>query len=267
VINKYLKSYKTKTRQSLLRLSVFFTPLYFLSQVNASVINESNVWDRLFFQKKENTEIFGKVFAINLSGPKVSTVIASDNNIPLFLYIGDTISFSGKSFILKSITQDGVFFEDNQKKSYFLSLTNDLSRNKIKAKNINKGNIFNNRKNKKRLPIRGPMYSVKEVPEALIKEIVTETGLPLKSSNLIAKNIIPARSNGGRPGWKIKEVPLMFEKLGVNLRSGDIILSVDGVPAQNILKIKNHLKERKAGQVFKVEIQRDGKLVLLEFSE
>jgi hypothetical protein len=39
------------------------------------------------------------------------------------------------------------------------------------------------------------------------------------------------------------------------------------VPAQNILKIKNHLKERKAGQVFKVEIQRDGKLVLLEFSE
>jgi S1-C subfamily serine protease len=59
----------------------------------------------------------------------------------------------------------------------------------------------------------------------------------------------------------------MFEKLGVNLRSGDIILSVDGVPAQNILKIKNYLKERNAGQVFKVEIQRDGKLVLLEFSE
>lgn len=260
MINKYFKVYD-KTRQSMLRLSVLFSTLFFCSLTKASVMNETKTWERLFFQKEETTQLAGKVYVINLLEPRASAIIQSNDNETKFLYIGDKITFSGKNYILKSINKDGVFFEDNEKKSYYISLKN------YPPQIPNKDNIFNTRKIKKKLPYQRPMYSLKKIPEELIEEIITETGLPLETSRLIVENISPARSRGGRPGWKIKTVPIFFQKLGVNLRGGDIILAIDGVPAQKILQIKNLVKQRKEGQVFKVEIQRDGKLVLLEFSE
>ena len=260
MINKYLKSYN-KTRQSFLRLSVLFTVLIFCSQAKASVMNEIKTWERLFFQNEEIVQLVGKVYVINLLEPRASAIIQSNDNETKFLYIGDKITFSGKTYILKSINQDGVFFEDNEKKSYYMSLKNDL------PQIPNKDNVFNSRKIKKKSLYQRPMYSLKKVPKDQIEEIFTETGLPLQASRLIVENISPARSRGGRPGWKIKAAPSILQKLGVNLRVGDIILAIDGVPAQKILQIKDLIKKRKEGQVFKVEIQRDGKLVLLEFSE
>ena len=49
--------------------------------------------------------------------------------------------------------------------------------------------------------------------------------------------------------------------------TGDIILAVDSIPAQQLDLLQQHLVDRVDGQVFQVELQRDGKLVMVEFKE
>ena len=175
-----------------------------------------------------------------------------------------------------SITGTNIYFEDTDGSPFNLKVQNkqhsDRSNQQLTMKSQKRyySSFFGSRKanaSANATPHLSHMFSMVSTPKDQIRALAVDAGVPAQIANLISENIEPARSRGGRPGWLVNAVPLLLEKFGVNLQHGDILLAVDGIPAQNLAQIQSHISDRNLDQIFEVEVQRNGKLLMMEFSE
>ena len=262
---------KIRIKQCLLALLVAFL----IVPVSATRAADEHIlpleWKRLFFGEQVPERLNGSVFALNLAGEPPNAIIRIGTDPISFVATGDFIKTGPRVFTVEKITdktvlllgQNGVLFELAVQTP---TLVNSKSVNTAQ----NAGSLFSG--NRRRQPAltmtaRNTMFSLSKVPGSKVTTLARAAGVPGQFAHLLAANIEPARSRGGRPGWKVTAVPTLLQRFGVNVMTGDIILAVDSIPAQQLDLLQQHLVDRVDGQVFQVELQRDGKLVMVEFKE
>ncbi|XDZ65992.1 hypothetical protein AB8880_00945 [Alphaproteobacteria bacterium LSUCC0684] len=264
-------------RQRLLTLSVTFLSLYCLClEASASTFPDEGIWKRLFLERPATMPLDGKVFAVNLNPSFTSIVVSFEGSSPIFMVPGDRYVLSGRELILSSVSDEKVIFEDADGLSFVLFLS-EVAKDKSQvsqaplspgaAQGIGFLGVQRQKAASNLMPQKGPMYGLTNVPTDQVEQLAAEAGIPEQFIHLVAGNVEPARSRGGRPGWKVNAAPPLLKKFGINLHRGDIILAVDGIPSQRLEEIQKHITKRQKGQIFQVEVQRDNRLIMLEFSE
>lgn len=262
---------KTPIKQCLLALLVAFliAPISATHAANDSVTPKE--WKRLFFGEQVPERINGAVFALNLASKPPNAIIRIGEDNISFVVTGDVVENGPEVFTIKKITDKSVLLLGPNGVLFELAVqTPTLVNSKSVDTAQNAGSLFSgNRRRQPALPItaRNAMFSLSKVPETKVTTLAKAAGVPVQFAHLLAANIEPARSRGGRPGWKVTAIPTLLQRFGVNLITGDIILTVDSIPAQQLDLLQQHLVDRVDGQVFQVELQRDGKLVMVEFKE
>ena len=262
---------KTRIKQCLLALlAPFLVALISTSQAaNGSVTPKE--WERLFFGEQVPERINGAVFALNLASKPPNAIIRIGQDPISYVVTGDVVESGPNVFTIKKITDKSVFLLGQNGVLFELAVqTPTLVNSKSVDTAQNAGSLFSG--NRRRQPAltmtaRNTMFSLSKVPESKVTTLARAAGVPGQFAHLLAANIEPARSRGGRPGWKVTAVPTLLQRFGVNVMTGDIILAVDSIPAQQLDLLQQHLVDRVDGQVFQVELQRDGKLVMVEFKE
>ena len=262
---------KTRIKQCLLALlAPFLVALISTSQAaNGSVTPKE--WERLFFGEQVPERINGAVFALNLASKPPNAIIRIGQDPISYVVTGDVVESGPNVFTIKKITDKSVFLLGQNGVLFELAVqTPTLVNSKSVDTAQNDGSLFSG--NRRRQPAltmtaRNTMFSLSKVPESKVTMLARAAGVPGQFAHLLAANIEPARSRGGRPGWKVTAVPTLLQRFGVNVMTGDIILAVDSIPAQQLDLLQQHLVDRVDGQVFQVELQRDGKLVMVEFKE
>ncbi len=262
---------KTRIKQCLLALLAPFLVALISTTHEANGSVTPKEWERLFFGEQVPERINGAVFALNLASKPPNAIIRIGQD-PISYVVKDDVVESGPNlFTIKEITdktvlllgQHGVLFELAVQTPNLVNLKSVDTAQKA-------GSLFSgNSRRQSALPMtaRNALFSFSKVPEAKVTTLAKAAGVPVQFAHLLAANIEPARSRGGRPGWKVTAVPTMLQRFGVNLITGDIILTVDSIPAQQLDLLQQHLLDRVDDQVFQVELQRDGKLVMVEFKE
>ena len=262
---------KTRIKQCLLALlAPFLVALISTSQAaNGSVTPKE--WERLFFGEQVPERINGAVFALNLASKPPNAIIRIGQDPISYVVTGDVVESGPNVFTIKEITDKTVLLLGQHGVLFELAVqTPKLVNSKSVDKAQNVGSLFSGNRRRQSAPpmtARNAMFSLSKVPEAKVTTLAKAAGVPVQFAHLLAANIEPARSRGGRPGWKVTAVPTLLQRFGVNLNTGDIILTVDSIPAQQLDLLQQHLLDRVDGQVFQVELQRDGKLVMVEFKE
>ena len=267
----YKRWSKTRIKQCLLALlAPFLVALISTSQAaNGSVTPKE--WERLFFGEQVPERINGAVFALNLASKPPNAIIRIGQDPISYVVTGDVVESGPNVFTIKKITDKSVFLLGQNGVLFELAVqTPTLVNSKSVDTAQNAGSLFSgNRRRQPALPVtaRNAMFSLSKVPETKVTTLAKAAGVPVQFAHLLAANIEPARSRGGRPGWKVMAIPTLLQRFGVNLITGDIILTVDSIPAQQLDLLQQHLLDRVDDQVFQVELQRDGKLVMVEFKE
>ncbi len=262
---------KLQIKQCLLALLAAFliAPISLAHATNEHIPPQE--WKRLFFGDQIPEKMDGTVYAINLASDRPNAIIRIGQNPILYIAAGDVVRSGLNVFTIEEITdktifllgQNGVLFE-------LVVQTPTMANSKSVDAAKSTGSLFGgNRRRQAALSVtaRNTMFSLSNVPEAKVTTLAKAAGVPVQFAHLLASNIEPARSRGGRPGWKVTAMPTLLKRFGVNLITGDIILTVDGIPAQQLDLVQQHLLARADGQVFQVELQRDGRLIMVEFKE
>jgi S1-C subfamily serine protease len=71
------------------------------------------------------------------------------------------------------------------------------------------------------------------------------------------------RSRTGRPGWLLDDKIPSLLLVNSPFEQNDIILSINGIPANDLENLQLHLLNRNTRDVFEVEIQRDKRLKMI----
>lgn len=228
-------------------------------------------WERLFFGKQIPERIDGAVYALNLASEPPNAIIRIGRDPISYVAAGDVVKSGPSIFTIGEITdktifllgQNGVLFE-------LVVQTPAIANSKSVVSAKNTGSLFRGSRSRQpalSITAHNNMFSLSKVPEAKVTALAKAAGVPVQFAHLLAANIEPVRSRGGRPGWKVTAVPTLLQRFGVNLITEDIILTVDGIPAQRLDLLQQHLLARVDGQIFQVELQRDGRLIMVEFKE
>ena len=267
----YKSCSKTRIKQCLLALLAPFLVALISTPHAANGSVSPKEWKRLFFGEQVPERINGAVFALNLASKPRNAIIRIGQDPISYVVKGDVVESGPNVFTIKEITDKTVLLLGQHGVLFELAVqTSKLVNSKSVDTAQNAGSLFSgNRRRQSALPMtaRNAMFGLSKVPEAKVTSLAKAAGVPVQFAHLLAANIEPARSRGGRPGWKVTAVPTLLQRFGVNLITGDIILTVDSIPAQQLDLLQQHLVDRVDGQVFQVELQRDGKLVMVEFKE
>ena len=220
-------------KQCSLALLAYFVVALILATHAANGSVTPKEWTRLFFGEQVPERLNGSVFALNLAGEPPNAIIRIGTDPISFVATGDFIKTGPHVFTVEKITdktvlllgQNGVLFE-------LAVQTPTLVNSKSVDTAQNAGSLFSG--NRRRQPAltmtaRNTMFSLSKVPESKVTTLARAAGVPGQFAHLLAANIEPARSRGGRPGWKVTAVPTLLQRFGVNVMTGDIILAVDSL--------------------------------------
>ena len=97
----------------------------------------------------------------------------------------------------------------------------------------------------------------------VFKEIAELIGIPNFISSQFTELPKQSRTNGGRDGWLLDNTIPNILLLTSPFKSNDIIVTIDGISANNINKLKKHLSKKNNNNFFDVEIQRSGNLKMI----
>ena len=97
----------------------------------------------------------------------------------------------------------------------------------------------------------------------VFKEIAELIGIPNFISSQFTELPKQSRTNGGRDGWLLDNTIPNILLLTSPFKSNDIIVTIDGISANNINKLKQHLSKKNNNNFFDVEIQRSGNLKMI----
>lgn len=231
------------------RFITIFVSFIFLSNPIYAEIDFS----RLFFASKEAKNLTEYTLLAHYESDEGSlflSVNAIDDTFKLF-EIGKTenvsgleltaIKFDGEHLILKGL--------DNLKYSIRFS----QETNKVK---------FDTKK-KYRNDISTPNLIDDEQALKVFKEIAELIGIPNFISSQFTELPNQSRTDGGRDGWLLDNTIPNILLLTSPFKSNDIIVTIDGISANNINKLKQHLSKKNNNDFFDVEVQRSGNLKMI----
>ena len=251
---------------------LFALPLIAAPALPASAVPVgADEWERIFFGKQTPEQLDGTILALDLAGPTPGAVIRLGSGPITYIANGDTLMANGTRLTADDINAEHILFSDQGGVMYGIAVQSAPSGTAPETDiRPARGGYFGNGRSgtsTSAIAARNSMFSLSQVPAEKVTMLVENAGVPAQFAHLVATNIEPARSRGGRPGWRVKAVPTLLQRFGVNLLTDDIILTVDGIPVQQLDAVRQHILSRVDGQVFEVELQRGGKLIMVEFQE
>jgi membrane-associated protease RseP (regulator of RpoE activity) len=98
-----------------------------------------------------------------------------------------------------------------------------------------------------------------------LKAIAKAAGVPDAFLDHLQGEPVPARSRSGRPGWALDPLLPQLSSLGLPFEPGDIVLGIDGRSVHDFDELRTHLAAKPSDEAFRVEIQREGQLLMYEF--
>lgn len=99
-----------------------------------------------------------------------------------------------------------------------------------------------------------------------VRALARVAGVPETIVDRFNLVLVKARSRSGRPGWSLDPMIDQLGSIGLPFLRGDILLGIDGFSVHDLDALKAHLGSKQPGDLYKVEIQRDGKLIMYEIS-
>lgn len=261
---------KPHFRQRLLALSVLVTSLSFINSAHA--LPDHQDWQRLFFEAPITTSLSGHIYAYKDTNDHKSAVISFDDNKMRFIHVGDIAQRLGEPLTVERIEPNKILFKNSL--GLLFSLENPSSEQTVIAQSTvvaSPSRMFTSKRRSPQrpaaIPVRGPMYSVDTFPKGKLVDLALVIGIPKQFAHLAAKYLKPARSRGGRPGWRLTSPDSLLDRFGVGLNEGDVLLALDGIPVQKLELVQAHIADRQKGQIFSLEVQRNNKLIIVEFKE
>lgn len=109
----------------------------------------------------------------------------------------------------------------------------------------------------------GKNFVSSETALITFKEIARLIGIPKLITSQFLSLPKPGRTNGGRPGWILDNTIPRLLLLASPFKSGDIIVTVDGISTHQLSRMQQHLATKSNKDYFDVEIQRNGNLKMI----
>ena len=231
------------------RFITIFISFTFLNNPTYAEIDFS----RLFFASKKTINLLNHTLLAQYESDEGSLFLSvniKDNTYKL-LEIGKTesingleltaIKFDGEQLILKSLENSKYSIRFNQE-----SKIEEFETPRVYKNNRSTSNLIDDKQALK-----------------VFKEIAAFIGIPSFISSQFTELPKQTRTNGGREGWLLDEKIPNILLLTSPFKSNDIIVTIDGVSANNVNKLKQHLSNKSNKDFFDIEIQRSGNLKMI----
>ncbi|MDB2535598.1 hypothetical protein N9X29_01090 [Amylibacter sp.] len=233
-------------------ISRFITILVCFIFVSGPIYAEIN-FSRLFFASKKATNL--KDYALlaqyeSDEGSLFLSVNIQDDTYKLF-EIGKTESVNGLKLTAIQFDGERLILKSSENSKYSIKFNQEPNIEKS-----DKPRIYMN-------DISTPNLIDDEKALKVFKEIAKFIGIPNFISSQFTELPKQVRTNGGREGWLLNEKIPNILLLTSPFKSNDIIVTIDGVSANNINKLKQHLSNKNNTDFFDVEIQRSGNLKMI----
>ena len=147
-----------------------------------------------------------------------------------------------------------LFLHDSNNKKYFVSFE-DVRSSTI---SIPPSSQSNNNES-----WSGKDFTKDVAPLSKLQSIANMVGVPKFITSKFNELPKPGRTFGGRPGWLIDETVPKLLLLSSPFKIGDLIVTIDGVNTHRLQELQKHLEEKASSEYFDVEIQRNGKMMML----
>ena len=192
------------------------------------------------------------------SEDKIFILVSSERSENLTMVEkGQIFYIDGTKYVFANYTEKTAILKDEANKFWEISF--DKQRSSMSPKPVDPA--LPEKKNLSPLSSLSPTGS--EYDLAYFRSLAKNLGIPALVTNQFKKLPSQSRSGGGRPGWKLDETVPSLLLATSPFELNDIILSIDGIAVNRIESLAQHLEKRKDGNKFDVEIERRGKLIMI----
>jgi hypothetical protein len=217
--------------------------------------NEINFF-RLFFQIQPPNQINNYSLVAHYFSDDRSFFIARNkkNDALKILEMNQPTNFESLMLVANKFDGEKLFLNDSNNKKYFVSFEDvRSSTNAIPPSSQSNTNES----------WSGKDFTKDIAPLSKLQSIANMVGVPKFITSKFNELPKPGRTFGGRPGWLIDDtVPKLF-LLSSPFKTGDLIVTIDGVNTHRLQELQKHLEEKSSSEYFDVEIQRGGKMMML----
>jgi hypothetical protein len=234
---------------------IYMTLVLVTSLPTAAFSNEINFF-RLFFQTQPPNQINNYSLVAHYFSDDRSFFIARNkqNDALQILEMNKPTNFEPLMLVANKFDGEKLFLHDSNNKKYFVSFE-DVRSSTI---SIPPSSQSNNNES-----WSGKDFTKDVAPLSKLQSIANMVGVPKFITSKFNELPKPGRTFGGRPGWLIDEtVPKLF-LLSSPFKTGDLIVTIDGVNTHRLQELQKHLEEKASSEYFDVEIQRNGKMMML----
>lgn len=217
--------------------------------------NEINFF-RLFFQIQPPNQINNYSLVAHYFSDDRSFFIARNkkNDALKILEMNQPTNFESLMLVANKFDGEKLFLNDSNNKKYFVSFEDVRS-----STNATPPSSQSNTNES----WSGKDFTKDIAPLSKLQSIANMVGVPKFITSKFNELPKPGRTFGGRPGWLIDDtVPKLF-LLSSPFKTGDLIVTIDGVNTHRLQELQKHLEEKSSSEYFDVEIQRGGKMMML----
>ena len=189
------------------------------------------------------------------SDEKQFFLLETKHNGELFLLnILETFQFADQAFTLLKFEHDLLYIENEQKQRYSVAFNTRAKKEVPMTLNVSvspkkKQSAFDFADNEKAIVVFWGIAESIGIPKVIYSQFTT---MPSQG-----------RSRTGRPGWLLDDKIPSLLLVNSPFEQNDIILSINGIPANDLENLQLHLLNRNTRDVFEVEIQRDKRLKMI----
>lgn len=222
--------------------------------------------DDLFWPANVEIVEFNALVIASFSSDAETSFLFKNNETDMlqFLSAANPILINSKEYYFDKLSDDNIYIRDINGRSSLLKYDNPVAKVELSEhdKNVSslRQKVLNATKIRKQASI---LYDNKKLPDA-VREIAADLGLPKLLVNLLVETPTFARDKAGRPGFLLDErIPAIFYEMSP-FKKGDIILTVDGIPAHDLDRIMDHVRAKTTSKEYAVEVQRDKMLRIIK---
>jgi len=163
-------------------------------------------------------------------------------------------NFGSSRLVANKFDGEKLFLNDSNNKKYFVSFED------VRLSTLS---IPTNSQSNNNGSWSGKDFTKHVAPLSKLQSIANMVGVPKFITSKFNELPKPGRTFGGRPGWLIDDtVPKLF-LLSSPFKTGDLIVTIDGVNTHRLDELQRHLEEKATSEYFDIEIQRNGKMIML----
>jgi hypothetical protein len=211
---------------------------------------------RLFLQPKPPNQIKNYSLVAHYFSDDRSFFIARNkkNDVLKILEMNKPTNFESSRLVANKFDGEKLFLNDSNNKKYFVSFED------VRLSTLS---IPTNSQSNNNGSWSGKDFTKHVAPLSKLQSIANMVGVPKFITSKFNELPKPGRTFGGRPGWLIDDtVPKLF-LLSSPFKTGDLIVTIDGVNTHRLDELQRHLEKKATSEYFDIEIQRNGKMIML----